>query len=175
MDLPVELRLRYSSALLTPSVDWGLGLPKPNEFHHHKMPFASDEHTIVGYTACKPNLAILQVSKQDKDEALQAGWQDTRKCLFDPYHLTSILGIRKIPYSNWLRKLILDFTMEGWFQFFGVQQSPGPDIDTTQSRGYLLATMPDLVDLQIWFCSPDDGWNASPWGSRFITGPHVCS
>ncbi|EAT86057.1 hypothetical protein SNOG_06226 [Parastagonospora nodorum SN15] len=104
------------------------------------MPFASDEHTIVGYTAYKPNLAILQVSKQDKDEALQAGWQDTR-----------------------------------WFQFFGVQQSPDPDIDTTQSRGYLLATMPDLVDLQIWFCSPDDGWNASPWGSRFITGPHVCS
>jgi hypothetical protein len=177
MDLPVELRLmifertlgRYLYSLRkvdnvrqTSFVNWGLGLPNPNEFHHHKMPFASDEHTIAGYTACKPNLAVLQVSKQVKDEALQAGWQDTRKCFFDPYHFTSILGIRKIPYSNWLRKVILHFTMEGWFQFFGVQQWPDLHINTTHSRVYLLATLPDVVNLQIWFRSLDDGWIASP-------------
>jgi len=64
--------------------------------------------------------------------------------------------------------------MEGWFEFFGVQLWPNLHIDTTQSRGNLLATLPDLVHLQIWFCRPEDGWIASPWGSPLMAGPLVC-
>lgn len=57
--------------------------------------------------------------------------------------------------------------MDGWFAFFGVEKHPHFHIEAAESLGYLILILPSLMHLQMWFCSPDDGWETSPWASSF--------
>ncbi|KAF2130386.1 hypothetical protein P153DRAFT_356163 [Dothidotthia symphoricarpi CBS 119687] len=128
----------------------------------------------IDYTVPAPNLALLRVSKQVFREALCAGWENTRKTFFSPRHFASVLDAGITPSFNWLNKLILDFSMKEWFEFFGITFRPVFHMEFAECLGYLLLTLPTLVSLQIWFRSPDDGWKYSPWGCFDTLSLYIC-
>jgi hypothetical protein len=75
---------------------------------------------------------------------------------------------------NWLSRVILDFSMAGWFEFFGVKWISCFHINSTESSGHMLVAMPQLAQLQMWFRSPGDGWKGYPWRRYDITAPWIC-
>jgi hypothetical protein len=198
MDLPAELREEIYERALGPrlyplstvlnrndpqslaraAVHWGRGFYNTRDRRQPQEPsflYGPSQSETADKSDCEPNLALLRTSKLIHHEARSAGWEKTRKCFVAPNHLQSVLNAAITPQFNWLNKIILDFTMDGWFKFFGVDIWPNFHIDSSRSLGYLLSTMPGLDYLQMWFRSPDDGHNTSPWcGSSVIIPPYIC-
>lgn len=56
----------------------------------------------------------------------------------------------------------------------GRAEVPNFHIDPTRSHGHILAAIPQLAHLQIWFQSPDDGYYYSPWSDHNTIGPYTC-
>jgi hypothetical protein len=70
-------------------------------------------------------------------------------------------------------KVVLDFPMCGWFEFFGIK-TRGYGLSTNaRSFGHLIPTIPGLRNLQLRFQSWDDGYCYSPWGYRRSSTPSV--
>jgi hypothetical protein len=197
-DLPTELRMKIYEFAIGPriyplstghrngSVRLGLGFrawhdrrdkgyQSPPSWYFDTQ---YEEHTVTGCSAYEPNIALLCVSKKVCAEALQAGWENTRKCFLSPVHLEVVVMQSEFwPDYNWLNHVILDFTMAGWFKFFGIEIGGGgsgsgvgggvpfyfsKNMDTCQ--GGLLGTLEHLASLQLWFRSPDDGDTFYPRG-----------
>lgn len=106
----------------------------------------------------------MRISKQLHSEAVKAGWEGTKKCFFAPRQLTSVLEASYAPPYNWLSNVVLQFTMKGWFELFGVDDAPDFHMASLETLGYLLLAIPSLTHLRMWLRSPDDGYDFSPWG-----------
>jgi len=161
------------------TVHWGFGNYNAHDWRGYKHRLGDwllgEEATTADYSVPRPNLALLRTRKQVYAEARQAGWENTRKCFLSPTHILSVLDAGLAPKFNWLNKLILDFSMNGWFDFFGVEWWPHFHVNSATSKGYLLPALATLTHLQIWFCSPDDGSRFSPWGQASTdNSPYEC-
>jgi hypothetical protein len=179
-DLPTEMRMKIFEFALGPRIyplttrhdteaRLGTGFLNWHECsrikqRHPSKLYRALEHRVTGCSAYEPNIALLSINKQTYREALQAGWENTRKCFFSPCHFTSVLRVNNKPHYNWLNHLILDITMKGWFDFFGVNLRPNFHINNDESSGRLLSTLDKLTTLQLWFRSPDDGADYYPHG-----------
>jgi len=134
--LPTELRMKIFEFALGPriypltiskdaEVRLGLGFRNWHDSsqidQRHPSQLYGRGHTVTGCSAYEPNLALLSINRKTYGEALQAGWEDTRKCFFSPIQLRSVLEAGTKPNYDWLNHLILDFTMSDWFSFFGVR------------------------------------------------------
>ena len=182
-DLPTEMRMKVFEFALGPRIypltilkdaDVRLGLGFRN-WHdssqidqRHPSRLYGREHTVTGCSAYEPNLALLSINRQTYSEALQAGWEGTRKCFFHPVQLRSVLEAGSRPNFNWLNHLILDFTMTHWFGFFGVRFRDNINMNNGVSLGPILPTLDGLSTLQLWFRSPDDGVSYYPYGMRRV-------
>lgn len=99
MDLPKELQLNIyqhvlggefylaceegspDRVMLGHPQNWDHYRPNTTKFQYHRKP----EHGIwVGCGLTAPNFAILRVSKQVKEEALEAAWVGTPKIFYRP-------------------------------------------------------------------------------------------
>ena len=199
MSLPTELRLSIFEHALGPriyplstvdstecyddvarenaAVHWGLGFHNCADNWKCRLPlwvFHGNQHIVTGPSACEPNVALLQVSRQVNREASQAGWENTRKCFFSINQFASVLDASRVPNYNWLNKVILDLTMSEWFKFFGVKVHPHLQKDSSDSLGTVLPTLRNLTVLQMWFRSPGDGWRFSPFSDYDTRSPYVC-
>jgi hypothetical protein len=48
-------------------------------------------------------------------------------------------------------------------------------MESLSSLGYIIPALPNLFDLQLWFWSPDDGWESSPWSNNWDdTASYIC-
>ena len=159
------------------SVHWGAGYYNANDPRRYDHPgwlYYYGHSATADASVCAPTLALLRTCKQVGQEAQSAGWERTRKCFVSPRHLMDVLAASITPNFNWLNKVILDFDMRGWFRFFGVRLHPHFHVDSAKSLGYLLLNMPQLIHLQMWFRSPDDGWLSSPWSDHDTVSDYVC-
>jgi hypothetical protein len=190
-DLPAEMRLKIFEFALGPriyplatannaEVRLGLGFQNWHEWNRIRPSppawlFEGPEHRVTGCSAHQPNTALLSVNRQTHSESLQAGWENTRKCFFSPLQLTLVLQANSVPDYNWLNHLVLDFTMAGWFTFFGVSLFPNVHMDNARSLGHLLLTLDKLSTLQLWFRSPHDGDRYYPPGiNNGSQGGFIC-
>jgi hypothetical protein len=159
------------------AVHWGFGCYNFNDCkgrcHDISLVFQS-KHTTADYSVPRPNLALLQVSKQVGVEGRVAGWADTRKSFTSIYQLTSVFDTGRKPDYTWLTKVLLNLDMSDWFNFLGVRVSPHLYMKSLYSLGYRIPALPELSDLQLWFQSPDDGWECSP-RAKTGTKPHLTS
>jgi hypothetical protein len=113
------------------------------------------------YDSEEPNLSLLQVSKRVYAEALQAGWENTRKCFAESRVFSTVLATRDlcpVPMPNWLNRLQLCFTNDDFLWFFGVnvpsdtgqriwRHGPG----WQDAGGRLIMSLSTLKDLQLKF------------------------
>ncbi|CAN9097592.1 unnamed protein product [Alternaria alternata] len=129
---------------------------------------------VTGCSAYEPNIALLSVNRQTYIEALQAGWENTRKCFFSTLHFSSVLAATTKPKYNWLNHIILDFTMIDWFDMFNLKDmldsEPRTYLQKGNSKSFstLLSTLDKLSTLQLWFRSPDEGHWWYPVGIQTI-------
>jgi hypothetical protein len=123
-DLPTEMRMKIFEFALGPRIyplttrhntraRLGIGFLNWHECsrikQRHPPEFYREiAHRVTGCSAYEPNIALLFINKQTHREALQAGWENTRKCFFSPRHFTSVLSVNSKPQYNWLNHLILD-------------------------------------------------------------------
>jgi hypothetical protein len=121
-----------------------------------------------------PNLNLLYVSKQVKEEALRIGWKYSKRCFIIPHMFTSVadseIGVAK--RFDVLGRIQLSFTVRSWFEFFGVEAVPVFNQDLSASLGYYLGELKDTCKLEIRFRDPEDGYNGDPWGTS--TGSTTC-
>ena len=183
-DLPTEMRMKIFEFALGPRIyplttskdaEVRLGLGFRNwldsskiDQRHPSLLYGGREHQVTGCSAYEPNIALLSINRQTHGEALQAGWEDTRKCFFSPIQLRSVHEASTKPNYNWLNHLILDFTMSDWFSFFGVRVRSNFYMDSGVSLGPILPTLNGLSTLQLWFRSPEDGACYYPSGMRNV-------
>ena len=116
-----------------------------------------------------PNLAILRVCKQVSAEALKIGWESPLKCFNDDQMFVLIAEAKLGPLQkfNCLNKIQLNFTLKGWFRFFGVKVDPTISLDESNSKAAFLtkAKLPKLHHFEMRFRSPEDGFKGNPWRS----------
>ncbi|KAF1911213.1 hypothetical protein BDU57DRAFT_543574 [Ampelomyces quisqualis] len=201
LDLPAELRVMIFERVLGPrvyplstipgyndrdsnahqnaTVCWGLGFYTADARRRQRIPgwlWGGHPHTIAGPSVSQPNLAILQLNKQIHAEALRAGWEGSCKCFFSPRQFQSVIEARHpMPNYDWLSKVVLDFTMEGWFEFFGIKTFEYFHLDLSESHGAMLRGIPMVKSLELLFRSPDDGWHFGPWSPGWgASGPYTC-
>ncbi|KAF2830611.1 hypothetical protein CC86DRAFT_164001 [Ophiobolus disseminans] len=122
-----------------------------------------------------PNLAVLRVRKQVCEEALKIGWESALKCFNDDQLFVLVAEAKLGPLLkfNCLNKIQLNFTLKGWFRFFGVEVNPTISILETDSNAALLtkAKSPKLRRLEMRFRSPEDGYIGNHW-LRFNAHDH---
>lgn len=189
-DLPAEVRMTVFEFALGPriyplvelnSYSVRLGIGFPNWLDSSLMQRRTflqlsqgDFQRVTGCSAHEPNIALLSVSRQTHSEALQAGWENTRKCFFSLIHFDSIPDARTKPKYNWLNHIILDFNMSDWFDLLNLEDMLGREPRTHlhkssfKSSITLLSTLDKLSTLQLWFRSPDDGASWYPHGIKTI-------
>jgi hypothetical protein len=132
-------------------------------------PYKSNNWHVCGFEPSFPNFDILRlgghVGQQIRQEALEAGWQATRKHFIDPWPFERVMLCQRPPNYNWIAKIELDFTLLGWFRFFGVGFDPRIVVwDDHRSRcPGLLRDITTLRDLRFHFPSPADRTNSNPW------------
>jgi hypothetical protein len=125
----------------------------------------------------RPNIALLQVSKQVSQEASHYAWMQTRKCFLGWKLLIACLDAQPGPATKFiycpqspdiyghLSKVELNLNNNQFFEFFGVGGGTGSiRFYSARSYGHILQTIPGLRELYLHFRSPDDGWDGSPWG-----------
>jgi len=177
--------LNNDSALLIARVVFGKGYSRNICLNYDYIArMAIDRFVVeVGSSAPAPELAILLANKQVHDEALQAGWENSRKCFFDTEIFSTVVVAQAGPKShyNYLNKLQLNFTHKAYFNFFGLKVDFGEEAwswlggayDSTMSQSprpplaeYLTSRSLShtLRDLQLRFRSPEDGTDGNAWG-----------
>ncbi|KAL1801640.1 hypothetical protein ACET3X_001982 [Alternaria dauci] len=172
-DLPAEVRMTLFEFALGPriypldesssdSVRLGVG------FANYLDTTVRGYQTVTGCSAHEPNIALLSINRQMHTEALQAGWENTRKCFFSPDRFDFVLDSSMRPKYNWLNHPILDFTMEGWFQVLDLETRPHFHKRNSKTFGTLVSKLNKLSTLQLWFRSPDDGSSFYPHAIRNI-------
>jgi hypothetical protein len=201
MDLPVELRLMIFDRMIAPSGEiYPLNKALLLAFRQATIAQPTHEYSYItlggGYRkdditsgsmyepepwaleyrepVPPPNLNLLYVSKQVKEEALRIGWEYSKRCFINPYIFTTVadskIGVAK--RFDVLGRIQLSFTVRSWFKFFGVEAVPVFNQDLSASLGYYLGELKDTCKLEIRFRDPEDGYNGDPWGTS--TGSTTC-
>jgi hypothetical protein len=196
MDLPTELRLMVLERALVAGTEvyplsmvhqrkWGSDIPmQERQASHLTLGLGYDSklsnqsrlgYTIpqnggnsfeVPYTVPAPELALLYVSKQVKDETLKAGWEGLKRCFID-HEVFAAVADSKIGVAtrfNILGRIQLSFTMKSWFKFFGLEVDPIFFQDPSNSIGRYLGSLEKTCRLELRFRDPDDGYLGHPWG-----------
>lgn len=123
-----------------------------------------------------PNTAVLRLNKQLHKEALEAGWQATKKYFVEWQIFTKVVDSKVGPMAqyNCLTRIQLDFTNATWFQFFGLKVVPQLRLEESESMGrYLQASkLPNLRHLDMRFRDPDgdESYGGCPWKSAIADG-----
>ncbi|KAF2243930.1 hypothetical protein BU26DRAFT_569821 [Trematosphaeria pertusa] len=115
-----------------------------------------------------PNYAIFCVSKTIYEEAMYVGWgPDARKHFINPEYLKNVLLCPTPPAQpNWLTKLKLEFSIQGYFSLLGVEIFPTMWIDESKSLMHLIKGIKTLVDLDLQFNNPYENYSKAdrnPW------------
>jgi hypothetical protein len=102
-----------------------------------------------------PNYNIFRVNRQIRDEALQAGWEGTRKHFTFYQDLHLVISNPNPPATyNWLAAIELDFgTWLAWFDFFGFSVIPTTHV-VAHPRSSLIPQINTLKDLRLRFPNP---------------------
>jgi hypothetical protein len=196
MELPAEIRLHIFEHVLGPKiypivtdfkvpVDWSVNPPINQRDQRlvlgngYSRPLLTTPHYVritsvdnieeLGERVPAPNLSILAISKQVRSEALQAGWEGTRKYFFDTMIFQSVVQAQGGPRANYncLAKIQLNFTHKAYFKFFGVEAERTIRHSPLTAMGSYLQNLPKPTDLQMRFRSPEDGWDGMPWGDLY--------
>lgn len=128
--------------------------------------------TEIHDTIPTPEIALLLVSKQVNTEALQAGWEGTKRCFLDYWTFIAVASSRIgiTTRLDCLGRIELDFTPKPWFKFFGVRIEPTIHITGSESLAHHLSSLPSTTDFRIRFRDPQDGWAADPWAKQAREG-----
>ncbi|KAB2111254.1 hypothetical protein AG0111_0g1550 [Alternaria gaisen] len=191
-DLPAEVRMTVFGFALGPriypmtkgdSVCLGRGFPNWLDMSYKKPSSLTQlfkgDLRVTGCSAHEPNIALLSVNRQTHIEALQAGWENTRKCFFSPKQFDFVLTATTKPSYNWLNHVIFDFTMEGWFDVLELENRLNREMrhhsynSKFKSFSTVLSTLEKLSTLQLWFRSPDDGVDQYPSWVRIMSWRRV--
>lgn len=149
MKLPVELRLQIFEYVIAPQGEiYPISLIRYDDYNDNgSKENRAQAHVIMGicynsrnfdltmwggrcYTAlcypveartpvCPPNTALLLVSKQIHQEAMQAGWEGVKCCFLDHQIFTAVSDskIGTALNFNILGRIELSFANKGWFKF----------------------------------------------------------
>ena len=155
--LPKELRLQVLRHALGSDI-------RPEDKY-----FKGDRHVIFGSvklfrsdirherlaTADTPNYAVFRVNKQFQEEAMEAGWIGTPKHFINEAILELVVKCANPPpFSNWLSKIYLDFTMKSYFSLFGVFVTPSVNFQPRSCTGEVLRQIDTLEEITFKFGSP---------------------
>lgn len=134
MDLPVELLLQVYSYCIgndvcpkvitvneKPAVGIGRGwVPSP------PMSPELDSTYDLSEVVAAPNAAILSLSKNDREEALDAVWMSTRLCFAGPRSLEKMTTAPLSLPTYALKKIGLNFLSLNYIEFFGAEITFNP-------------------------------------------------
>jgi hypothetical protein len=132
----------------------------------------------------EPNLALLRVSQQVRDEVLYQGWAVMRKRFFHPIIFTAAVDARlgsAMRYA-YLSCIELGFDNKQYFKFFGACLDRQFHINTQSCFAQHLLNLPGVKNLQLRFRSLEEGWSSSPWDgmprkqdlARYQQYPYEC-
>jgi hypothetical protein len=170
LKLPPELLSSVYLAVLQPRTNPGLPGGGPifgncvdRQSNRYKFGTGWFEDDLADYpdaaTQLPVNRALLGVSRDVRDRALEAVWRDARQ-VFQSYQGFNRLNAvtHLLPYWT-LRKVCFDYSMENWANLLGIPigygytrlvfdpANPSPDPTLQQ-------VLPQLQDLEIYFRSP---------------------
>ena len=111
-----------------------------------------------------PNYAVLLLNKGLRDEALRAGYQDSRKHFTSHFHLQSVINASPTSPYKLLSRIHLHFNLSHYFEFFGINTQPVIQHSVSRSHGSILQGVPELRHLELFFPSPyGPDQNKTPW------------
>ncbi|KAF2657871.1 hypothetical protein K491DRAFT_756472 [Lophiostoma macrostomum CBS 122681] len=120
------------------------------------------------YDAQPPNLTLLRLNHQVREEALKAGWEGNTKYFVTASAFEHVIRNPYPPPYNWLTDLELSFSILQYFKMFGVGIAPDMHIDPSSSIGPLLQGITGLKTLRLRFPNPYKAVNGeNPWGEFF--------
>lgn len=192
MKLPVELRLQILEYVIAPQSEiYPISLIGYDDYNDNgSKENRAQAHVIVGigydsrnfdftirggrcYTALcylmdartpvsPPNTALLLVSKQIHQEAMQAGWEGVKRCFMDHQIFTAVSDskIGAALNFNILGLIELSFANKGWFKFLGVYgdtTAPYLHYDEARSQAHYLSKLSKSTQLYLRFRDPSDG------------------
>ena len=192
MDLPIELRRIIFEYVIAPAgevyplrkvwrhgwrsnttleecenahITLGIGYIR-EEARHGEFREPKEAHEKV----LPPELALLCVSKQVKDEVLKAGWEGPKRCFYDHQIFTAVADskVGAAANFNFLGRIQLSFTNKAWFKFFGIEVESVLHQTESESLAPYLARLNSLAHLEIRFRAPDDGYPGDPWGEQAL-------
>jgi hypothetical protein len=139
MDLPKELRLAVLRHVVGgPRISLGVHTDRNKQ-----------QRVNTGDAA---NYEIFRVSRQVRAEALEAGYIGTVKSFEEPETFRDVVRCpNPPPFPTWLNKIELNFSISGFFSFFGAYLDQTIEVEEARSMGPLLWDISTLKELRIVF------------------------
>lgn len=178
MDLPPELRLCIFVHVIGPDIfPYCNSVPVEEHsrivhfqnqvvfgrgYHHGQPPCGSppEKHDMIS----PPNVNILMISRQVRKEALQAGWEGTRKCFAQASFFCDVANaIETVPF-NILNRIQLSMKNPDYFEFFGYLIEEDGRVrphDAKACDGF--KKLPNLTTLELRFRDPWNGRQEDQW------------
>jgi hypothetical protein len=130
-------------------------------------PYFAPDHDaqLEGHCLYPPNYNVLNLNKQLRKEAVQAGWEGTWKHFIRPIHLTNVLDAPVVQFSGErLSRVHLNFSVGKYLSFFGVSIEPRVHLDTLARSGHPLKTSKGLKRIELFFRKPyGNSAGSNPW------------
>lgn len=180
MDLPLELRRAVYLAILGSQIrpDEVLGEVILGSKHNH--PMWEEENAegrctnflkVLENELSLPNYALLGVSKQVREEALDAAWIDSEKHFYNIDTLNNVLKYYIDPITKAKRgmgKVVLNFDLMQWFELFGLKANPNVTLGPHHWAASQLQSTTDILELSLIFPNPykyrKHPWSLFDWG-----------